>query len=86
MNASVQVVKVFCANCSMTIWITSIEYIYATHIYKGLNTGREQHMVNIILYRERVMKTIINTIITVHLYLCSAVRYELVQTDCQGAE
>ncbi len=76
----------------MTLWMTSIEYIYiyiyiyATHIYKGLNTGREQHMVNIILYRERAMKTIINIIITVHLYLCSAVRYELVQTDCQGAE
>ncbi len=68
MNASVQVVKVFCANCSMTLWITSIIYIYiyiyiyATHIYKGLNTGREQHMINIILYRERAMKTIINTI------------------------
>ncbi len=38
----------------------------------------EQHMVNIILYREHEMKTIINTIITVHIYLCSAVWYELV--------
>ncbi len=70
----------------MTIWMTNIEYIYMQHIYKGLNTGIEQHMVNIILYRERAMKTIINTIITVHIYLCSAVRYELVQTECQGAD
>ncbi len=53
---------------------------------KGLNTGRKQHMVNIILYREHEMKTIIKTIITVHLYLCSAVRYELLQTEGQGAE
>ncbi len=37
-------------------------YIY---IY-GLNTRREQFMVNIILYREHEMKTMINTI-TVHI-------------------
>ncbi len=37
------------------------------HIYiYGLNTRREQFMVNIILYREHEMKTIINTI-TVHI-------------------
>ncbi len=33
MNASVQVVKVFCANCSMTLWMTNIEYIY---IYRAV--------------------------------------------------
>ncbi len=71
----------------MTVWMTIIEYIYiyiyiyATHMCKGLNT--EQHVVNSLLYREHEMKTII---ITVNLYLCSAVRYELVQTDGQGAE
>ncbi len=43
-------------------------------------------MVNIILYREHEMKTIINTIITVHIYIRSVVRYELVQTESQGAE
>ncbi len=53
---------------------------------KGLNTGREQHVVNSLLYRELEMKTIIHIIITVHLYLCSALWYELVQTEGQGAE
>ncbi len=51
---------------------------------KELNTDREQYMVHIILYREHKMKTIINIIITVHIYLCSAVQYELMQTECQS--
>ncbi len=72
----------------MTVWMTIIEYIYiyATHMCKGLNTGRQQHVVNSLLYREHEMKTIIHIIITVHLYLCSAVRYKVVQTEGQGAE
>lgn len=57
-------------------------YIYATHIYKGLNSGREQYMLKIMLYKEHELKTII---ITVHIHLCSKARYELVQTECQGA-
>ncbi len=32
---------------------------------KGLNTSREQHMVNIILYSEHEMKTIINKILAI---------------------
>ncbi len=103
MNANVQVVKVFCANCirQYDSMMTSIEYICNTHIYSICmymymyiyiyiyirdSIQTEQHMVNIILYREHEMKTIINTMITVHIYLCSAVRYELMQTECQGAE
>ncbi len=61
----------------MILWMKSIEYIYIYATHKGLITGTEQHMVNITLYyRAHKMKTIINTIITVHIYLCSAVRYK----------
>ncbi len=52
----------------MTVWMTNIEYIFNTYacihyrpIY-GLNTRREQYMVNIILYREHEMQTLIYTI------------------------
>ncbi len=41
-------------------------YIYIYIYIYGLNTRREQSMVNIILYREHEMNTIINTI-TVHI-------------------
>ncbi len=69
MNARVQVGEsLLCKLSSMTVRMTNIEYIMQ-HIYMytyGLNTCREQYMVNIILCREHEMKTIINTI-TVHI-------------------
>ncbi len=42
-------------------WHYGWQILNATHIYKGLNTDREQHIVNILLYREHEMKPIINS-------------------------
>ncbi len=50
----------------MNIYPTHIHIYTYIYIY-GLNTHREQCIVNIILYREHKMKTIINTIITGHI-------------------
>jgi hypothetical protein len=99
MNARVQVVKVFCANCSMRLWITNIEYICNTYTCAYIHTHTHTYIYIYIytelntygtygkyytIQRAQNENKIINTIITVHHYLCSAVQYKLVQTECQG--